>query len=63
MAFSKAEIICKMQEKKGFVQVLRDIIFQGAVPWLLSNAENCPKMFNLRGNTHLADKESEGHKE
>lgn len=51
-----------MQEK-GFVEVLRDIISQGTVPWLLSNAENCPKMINLRGNTHLADKESEGHKE
>lgn len=51
-----------MQEN-GFAEVLRDIISQGAEPWLLSNAENCPKMINLGGSTHLADKESEGHKE
>lgn len=46
-----------------FLEVLRDVIFQGAEPWLFSDAENCPKVINLRGNTHLADKENEGRQE
>ena len=46
-----------------FLEVLGGVIFQGAEPWLLSDAENCPKMINLGGSTHLADKENEGCQE
>lgn len=42
-----------------FLEVLRDVIFQGADLWLVSDAENYPNMINLGGNSHLADKENE----
>lgn len=53
---------CKMQEC-DFLEVFRDVILQGAEPWLFSDAKNGPKMINLGGNAHLADKEHEGRQE
>lgn len=50
-------------KENAFIEVLKDIVFSNCWTMSVNNVENCPKMINLGGNTHLADKESEGHLE